>query len=32
MDTVVCCPYLYLATVADICKGSKVKVGAQVHD
>jgi triosephosphate isomerase len=29
MDIVVCCPYPFLASVAEICKGSKVSVGAE---
>eukprot|EP00283_Hemiselmis_rufescens_P005624 CAMPEP_0173435740 /NCGR_PEP_ID=MMETSP1357-20121228/15560_1 /TAXON_ID=77926 /ORGANISM="Hemiselmis rufescens, Strain PCC563" /LENGTH=288 /DNA_ID=CAMNT_0014400759 /DNA_START=6 /DNA_END=872 /DNA_ORIENTATION=+ len=29
METTVCCPYPFLAAVADICKGSKVSVGAE---
>ena len=29
MDVIVCCPYVFLAPVAEVCKGSKVKVGAE---
>jgi len=31
LDVLVCCPYPFLAPVADVCKGSKVKVGAEVR-
>eukprot|EP00285_Hemiselmis_virescens_P016248 CAMPEP_0173389746 /NCGR_PEP_ID=MMETSP1356-20130122/13333_1 /TAXON_ID=77927 ORGANISM="Hemiselmis virescens, Strain PCC157" /NCGR_SAMPLE_ID=MMETSP1356 /ASSEMBLY_ACC=CAM_ASM_000847 /LENGTH=287 /DNA_ID=CAMNT_0014346981 /DNA_START=19 /DNA_END=882 /DNA_ORIENTATION=+ len=29
METTVCCPYPFLAAVADVCKGTKVSVGAE---
>lgn len=29
MEVVVCCPYPFLASVAEVCKGSKVSVGAE---
>lgn len=29
MDIAVCCPYPFLATVAEITKGTKVSVGAE---
>ena len=29
MEVVLCCPYPFLAPVAEVCKGSKVAVGAE---
>ena len=29
LDVLVCCPYPFLAPVAEVCKGTKVKVGAE---
>jgi hypothetical protein len=29
MEVVVCCPYPFLASVAEVCNGSKVSVGAE---